>query len=730
MATRRTEEAPDQPVTWWLNELAAARKRETDFRKDGRRVREIYSGRCGEQTPFNILFSNTETLLPALYSAIPRPVVTRRFKDADPLGKAAAEAAKRALEFLLDTNEEGYETFDDALRAATLDALLPGRAVTAAKYDATVVEMPEEGAAPDAEPMPYTQAELVCLDTKAWDRVLFGYAKKWSQVPWVAYEEQIDRKEATRLFGREVAAKLIYTDADREERRYNADAAGSGGTESRWTGERKLVTIYQIWDKDGGRVIRYVCEQYRDGFLKVEADPLGLTGFFNCPRPLRFLEQSADLMPTAPYLLYENQAKELNELTRRISKITKAIKARGIYDGELGGDLANVMNLDDNELVAAERGASIAAEKGIGNAIWFMPLEQLVGTLAQLTAARGQCKQTIYEITGIADIMRGASQASETLGAQQIKQSWGTLRLKRLQREVQRYCRDLMRMMVEIAALKLSEETWAKMTGLPFATTMQLQQAQQMMQAAQMMGQPPDPRVIEVLQQPTWFAVLDLLRDDLQRAYRIDIETNSTVEPEAVDDQKQITELMTAMGQYLNGVTPLVTQGVLPFGAAQGMLLAISRRFRFGSEVETYIQEMQAPQPKPDEGAQAQQAEQQRTQMEMQVRHAELQQTAQLEAAKLQQAQADLQLTLQVEQLRQEAARQAAQVAAVVEQTRQAEQIKADRAIAQMQAQMTQTTEIRKSEIAAAAQIQVAEIRAAQAACKEMTHGETIAVAL
>jgi hypothetical protein len=39
-----------------------------------------------------------------------------------------------------------------------------------------------------------------------------------------------------------------------------------------------------------------------------------------------------------------------------------------------------------------------------------------------------------------------------------------------LQKEVQRYARDLLRMMLEIAAHKFSEETWAKMTGLPFLT--------------------------------------------------------------------------------------------------------------------------------------------------------------------------------------------------------------------------------------------------------------------
>ena len=43
---------------------------------------------------------------------------------------------------------------------------------------------------------------------------------------------------------------------------------------------------------------------------------------------------------------------------------------------------------------------------------------------------REQIKAVIYELTGLSDIARGASKASETLGAQQLKSQWGSIRLK------------------------------------------------------------------------------------------------------------------------------------------------------------------------------------------------------------------------------------------------------------------------------------------------------------
>ena len=589
----------DSVVRYWLNEIGAAKKREKDWRKDGERILEIYSGKKSSTTPFNILFSNTETHLPAVYSAVPRPIVTRRFKDEDPLGRHASMAGQRVLEFLVDTNVDGYETYDEAMRASTVDALLPGRGITCIKYDAEIGELPTESV--DGEELastdtstgtPYKKSELVCTDSRSWDRVYFGYAKKWSKVPWIAYDEFIDKQEAERLFGAEIAAQMVFTvneeDEDNEDRNTERDK-----------GERKTAQVYQVWDKSGGRKIKYVSPQF-PRVLKVEDDPLELTGFFNCPKPLQFVEKSNDLMPVALYTLYENQAKELNKIQLRINRIVDAIKARGIYDSELGDDIAKIMKEDDNALVPADKSSSLAAEKGLQNAIWFMPLEQLVATLQQLYAARESCKQVIYEITGLADIMRGATQASETFGAQKLKSQWGTLRLKRTQKEVQRYARDLLRMMLEVAATKFSEDTWASMTGLPFVTTEERQRLMMVAMAAQQSGQQLDPQTEERLQSPFWPDVLAMLRDDMQRAYRIDIETNSTIEPEAAEDHKNITDLLTALGQYLQGVGPMVANGVMPFGAAQSMMLAISRRFSFGSEVEDYIGAMNPPAQKED----------------------------------------------------------------------------------------------------------------------------------
>lgn len=658
--------AVDDRVKHWLGEIAAARKREKDWRKEGRRVLDIYNGKKKEQIPFNILYSNTETLLPALYNSQPRPVVQRRFKDADPVGKASSTAAQRLLEFTVDTNSEEYASFDDSVTDAVVDGLLPGRGATRIRYDADI-----QG----AEGQRYVKSELVCFDSVKWDRWVFGFAKKWKKVPWIAFEHDVTLDEAKELFGEAIAAKLTFQEQDHSGDKEDDDSERNG---EKTDEDRKIAKVWEIWHKTKKRVL-FVSPNYSGGYLKEDDDPLQLTGFYPMPEPLRFLRKSNDQMPTALYSLYENQAKELNRLSVRINRVAEAMKVRGAYDGSLG-ELGAIFKAEDNVLIAAENVAALQ-EGGLEKAIWLVPIEKLITVLQQLYIARNNCKQVIYEITGISDILRGSTVASETATAQQIKSQWGTLRLKRLQREVMRYTREMLRIATEIAANKFQEKTWAMMTGLPFTTTEQAQAAQGQVAAARSMIAQRNPQAVadpqamqqammqsvpqalQALQAPQWAAILKMLKNDTQRQYRIDIETNSTVDLEATEDQKNMQEILGAIGQFLQAVGPLVVNGSMPFQVAQSMLLGIVRRYRFGTEVEDYIQQMQPPQ-NPDAGKQqAEQAkaaaEQQRAQeqhqmdiqtkkLDLQARERELQMEAEFKREEHQLRMAELQGKLDV----------------------------------------------------------------------------------
>ena len=631
-------ESPDQrlAVVSWLRLISEAREREKDWRKDGKEIQHIYEACNESKTPFNILYSNTDTLMPALYSNTPRPVVERRFRDKDEVGKAASKVAQRLLENFLDPGETGNAEFDSLLESAVLDALLPGRGLTRFTFEAAVAEGT------------VVTGEQVLGRHQGWDNFVHGFAKTWGDVPWIAYEHYMTREEVESNFG-ELADRvaLTVTEADGKE-----DREGSAPEDSNPV---KFAHVWEIWDKEE-RKVRFISPGYPDGFLKDVDDPLGLEGFFNCPEPLRFMAKNSSLIPTPLYKLYETQAKELNSVTTRINKIVAALKVRGFYDSTLSG-LDKLLGSEDNTLLPAENVAAMLQGQTLEKAIWLFPIEKLVGVLQQLYLQRQQVKTVIYEITGISDILRGSSAASETATAQNIKNQWGTLRLKRMQKLVMRYVRSCLRIVLQLQSKHFSIATMQAMTGLPYPTQQQQEQARMALQQMQMQaqqqaamqqpGQPapqppaPPPDLLLAAQSPTWELLKQTLSDDLLRSYKIDIETNSTVEVEATEDKTNMGEFLNALAQFMNGIAPMVQQGILPFEAAKAMLLTITRRYRFGPEVEDELAKMAAPQQQPGGGEEAAKAEAAKAkhQMEMQILQGELEMAKAENAAKMQELQ-------------------------------------------------------------------------------------------
>lgn len=625
MGPEGTSSAVSKVYEAWMKEITDARKREKEWRKEATRVVELYEGEKKEEYQYNILYSNTETMQPALYNSTPRPVVQRRFKDADPMGAAASKICERGLIYLTDDGSGLYTSFDDLMTSAVVEALVPGRGVTRFKYDASIAaqETPAEEAAEGEQPPAEEKLEYetVCGEEVPWDRFLHGNAKKWKDVPWCAIEHFMTREELGKNFG-DIGKQVPVTELNKGD---HGDEDSPSDQKAESLKGMKVAQVYEIWDKEKREVV-FICPTWKAGVLKQVPDPLQLSSFYPWPQPLSFMTKISSLLPVPLYRMYEEQAKELNRITVRINKITTALKVRGMYDATVEG-ISKVFESEDNVLVPAENVSALLSQgNALEKAIWLMPIEKLVTVLQQLYLNRQQIKTVIYEITGIADIMRGSSQASETLGAQQIKNQWGTLRLKKAQKAVMRYCRDSLRIMAEIAISKLSPETLKAMTGLPFP--MQAEKEQMQMQAAQLKQQyeqiamqaqqagqqpppPPEipPEVQKMLSMPTWEELLTVLRNDMQRGYKIDIETNSTVDAEATEDKEDITEFMTGVSQFLNGVSPMVQNGTFSFDAMKGMMLAITRRYRFGTELEEQLQNMQEPQQANPEEVKKQQEE-------------------------------------------------------------------------------------------------------------------------
>jgi hypothetical protein len=184
--------------------------------------------------------------------------------------------------------------------------------------------------------------------------------------------------------------------------------------------------------------------------LDEKDDPLGLVGFEPCPEPMLANVSTSNTTPRPDYYMIQDQYVELDTINDRISKLIQACKVVGVYDKAQVGIQRMLNEGYDNQLIPVDNWAMFAEKNGLKGTIDWLPLEQVVTTIQQLNQAREVIKGQIYELTGIADIVRGASKASETLGAQQIKAQFASVRIKKLQDEVARFASDIMRIKAEI----------------------------------------------------------------------------------------------------------------------------------------------------------------------------------------------------------------------------------------------------------------------------------------
>lgn len=622
-------------VKRWLMALALADKAEKKWRKTAQQVvdrfrqeGEDYDTFKKGQSKFNILWSNTEVMRPALYHSTPKPDVRRRFRDEDPIGKTASQVLERGLSFSIDSYD-----FDQVMTLSVLDLLLPGRGVSRVRYEPTLQtvtpppEMPqpvgqdenggpiyapehmdEAGQPVMQQPEPFDKItyQAVSCEHVAWRDFRRGPGRTWDEVEWISFDHRLTKDQITELADAELAGKVTYdlTDDDDEEDKKDAD-------ESEDLFKRALVR--EVWDKTERKVI-FIAPSLKDRPLKETEDSLKLQGFFPIPRPMYALETSDSLIPVELFKLYKDQADELDRITQRINKLIGALKARGLYDPTIG-NLEEVSKADDNEMVPAKDSAiAVFAQGGsFDKAIWMWPLDKLIVVLKELYIDREQVKATIYEITGLSDILRGDSDPNETLGAQQIKAQSGSRRLRRLQKEVQRYARDLMRLKAEIMAEHFEPFMFQLMAGDKVQV---------------------DEKVMAVL------------RSDMARSYKIDIETDSTIAEDEQQDQKAVTDVLDGITRFVAAVGPVVQSGYMPANAAVSMLKSVVRRFKFGREVEDSLDDAQAslekqggqmpPSPEQQAAQAEMQAKQQQMQMDQQAKQQEMAMKQQAMEAELQ----------------------------------------------------------------------------------------------
>ena len=601
---------------------------------------ETDSGTVEPKPSFNILWANTSVLQPALFSQVPKPDITRRYKDDDPVGAQGSKVLERALEFVLDDGD-----FYDFGTQTVLDVLLPGMTVSKIRYvptySKTMQSVPVEAreqlgedgnsqgfryfnedkeVPPEEvqfqEATPYIQVEVedvedekVVIERWPWKNFRHQKAKRWKDVRWIDYISYLSQDQLKALVGGKANDVKMTVDVTGNENDRDASFKPTH------------CEAHEVWDKDEG--CTYIAVKgVQDKWLKKTPDPLRLDNFYPTPKPLMAVDTNDSLQPIPLFTLYQHQANELDLITKRISILMKALKLAGLYAGSEKAVLQKLFEADENQMISVADWAAIKSAGGITGLVDWLPIEQVGKVLTALFREREAIVTQIFELTGIADIQRGSTDPRETKGSQVIKAQFASRRTLTPKQNVERYFRDCLRISAEIMAEHFSVDTLQRMTGLEI------------------------PKEVH-----------QLLQDELQRQYRIDIETDSTVAPDEERDQANMAKALEAVTAYVAAIAPLVGQGVIDGTAAIQLLKVYLRKFKWGREIEETLEQIernppaQKPDPEQQKAMLEAQLKQKEMEAEMQMKQKELEIKMMEMQAKLQMMQQEMQLEQQKSQM-------------------------------------------------------------------------------
>ena len=616
----KLEATPQGKYDRWMAEITQAESELKDFFTKGRNVVKKFIDErdavSSSQKRFNVFNANVGILEASLYSTIPTIDVSRKFFDQkDDVGRVAGMMLQRCVQQDMDEDESN---FDQVMRQCVTDRLVAGLGTCWLRLETETEDQDELGE--DGNPLQAIKDQDVCIDYVFWEDFLYSPCRVWGERRWVGRKVPMTRDQLIKRFG-EKLGKRIGMDYDTKRR----DAVEMMQSNSVF----KRACIYEIWDRESKEVIWF--SKSVDELLDVKKDPLGLGDIFEpCPKPMFANLTTSKCVPKPDYVMIQDQYLELDETNNRISLLIVACKVVGVYDKSADGIQRMLTEGYDNILIPVDNWAMFAEKGGVKGQIDWLPLEQVVQSLNQLQIHREAVKAQIYELTGISDIVRGSTRASETLGAQEMKAKFASVRIQRLQDEVTRFAEAILQIKAAIIVRHFDPQVIAKMSNIENTESVEL--------------------ALPAL------ALLKGNEDALE--WRVSIQADSMAMVDYNQQKTERSEFMNSVATFLQSAStvgqgnpkliPLMLE-MLQFGIA-GFRVSKDLESTFDKYIKEFNDELEAQKnapPKPDPEMLKMQAEQQAEQQKMQMDMQMKQQDAQL---KQQSQQADIQMKMQESQ--------------------------------------------------------------------------------
>lgn len=524
-----------------------------------------YQDSVWSDTKLDLFWSSYEILKPAVYAKPPIPAVAPLFQDNKQLNNVTAECLERtAISTFKATG------IDDVMTEVRDDLLFTNRGVMWLLY-----EKDDDG-------------QRVCIEHLDRTDFLHEPARKWAEVGWVARRAWMTRKEMRKRFSK--TSGDAYMNATFKTKRDQDGHQNQTLT--------KKAGVWEVWHKADGKV--YWVTEGVDVLLDSDDPHLKLSDFWPCPRPAFGTLQRRSLIPVPDWERYAIHFQKISTLTGRIYLLLDKVRMKGLIPagGDVGDAVEELIRSDDDEILIPVPGAAmLASGAGAGGFVAWLPLNEVATAIQGLIEARTQLINDFYQLSGISDIMRGATEAEETLGAQQLKTQYGSVRVRGKIDELQRVAAEAVKIAAEIIAENFSQDTLLEMSQMDIYTKAAIQkrvddiekaakqelkalgekakekaeqvpqqvdpdQAQQMLQQAQQgIIQKYAPMLADAESQVPIEDVMKLLRNSKARGFTFEIETDSTIMTDEMQEKTSRNEFVAAFTQAAQGLMQMTSMG-------------------------------------------------------------------------------------------------------------------------------------------------------------------------
>ena len=544
-----------------------------------------------QDAKLDLFWASMEIMKPAVYARPPVPAVAPLFKDNKELNNVTADVLERSVTATLTMTN-----IDDVMRHVRDDVIFTNRGVIWASYES------------DGK----SGGQKACIEYL--DRMDFMHepARTWAEVGWVARRAWMTRGDMRKRFKKHSGD--AYQNAKFTTRRDDDQDEKS---------QTKKAGVWEVWHKADNKV--YWVTEGVDVLLDSGEPHLKLSGFFPCPRPAYGTLKRRSLVPVPDWERYAVHFRKISDLTGRIYLLLDQVRMMGIVGG--GGDIADavedMMRGNDDSVIVRVNTVST----DINSLVAWLPLNEVAQAIQGLIQARAQLIEDFYQLSGISDIMRGATESEETLGAQQLKSQYGSVRVRCKIDELQRIAADTTRIIAEIIAENFTQKRILELAQMDIPSKSDIEKridevenaakeelealkakAQEAAQQAQ--GQQIDPAqaqqafeqaqqqiiqkyaamLAEAEQQVPIEDIMKLLRDDQARSFTFEVETDSTILTDEMQEKQSRNEFMTQFTSSAAALMQIAAMGEEGAELAGEFMKFSLAPYRVGRQLEGVIE--------------------------------------------------------------------------------------------------------------------------------------------